>query len=475
MGFDDILEPKRPSREQSPPSVRPPQPQNKPMDNLLGKLDAGDIVKRLGLNEELSQQVIIPLIALLDKHGGKMIEEDGRTANTIGTMSNLMQEFGPLIQGAYKYFSGVKTQLNEADAALLEANAAALSATELNSLFGSPTDVVEDTSPSEPSVTPTRDNPNMNPVPFAMTEISSAPKSLLETGKIDYYELLGATPSSGNQKSDTDIYTKQQETLEMSKRGNSGWKVLGPKETGLVSTEVLAEENGFSSEEVRNSDNNYRVSGGDVTDYSIDLQNATSQEIDEGTSDILAAMKKETDKKKFESKSPEDAYPTMTADELVTHIRSQAKVTQGGQTSSDDDGFRRKKVANYGDWEPPSDTFQISGGEQLVRNAFNVGGLAEAMQEERQQRERDRKGEFQDGRTPDTLKIEGLEEAQNVQNKTLQQDSKFELESTESKEWTMGSLNDLSPEELGIADYELEDVGSDPAAQSREPKKGQVR
>jgi hypothetical protein len=39
----------------------------------------------------------------------------------------------------------------------------------------------------------------------------------------------------------------------------------------------------------------------------------------------------------------------------------------------------------------------------------------------------------------------------------------------------MGSLNDLSPEELGLEDYELGPTGSDPEAASREPKKGQVR
>jgi hypothetical protein len=475
MAFDDILEPNRKPVEIPKPNSQP-KVAKKPVDNLLGNLNAAVLAKRLGLNEELSQQVIIPLMALLDKHGGKIIEEDGPTASTIGTVSNLMQEFGPLIQGAYKYFSGVKTQLNEADAALLEANAAALSATELNSLFGSNTDIVDATEePQAEIVTSTRNNPNMNPVPFEMKTISSAPKTLLETGKVDYYELLGVTPSSGNNKADSDIYSRQQENLETSKRGNTGWKVLGPKESTVVSNETLAEENGFTSQEVRNSDANYQMSGGDVTDFSMDLHEATPTQLEEGVSDILQMMEQEKTQRSFESKNPEDAYPTMTAEELVGHIRNQARVGAGGQTSTDDNDFKRKKISNYGDWQPPQDTFNIRGGEQLVRNAFNIGGLAEAMAEENDQRKRESKGEYNDSRTPDTLRIEGLEEAMTSQNEAYQDASKLDLDSVDSKEWSMGSLNDLSPEELGLEDYELGPTGSDPEAASREPKKGQVR
>jgi len=476
MGFDDILEPKRQSAEVPKPAMQPKSSKQQPVNNLLGNLNAADLAKRLGLNEELSQQVIIPLMALLDKHGGKIIEDDGPTANTIGTVSNLMQEFGPLIQGAYKYFSGVKTQLNEADAALLEANAAALSATELNSLFGSTTDIVEkeEEQPQE-IVTSTRNNPNLNPVPFASKTISSAPKSLLETGKVDYYELLGVSPSSGNNKPETNIYSQQQQNLETSKRGNTGWKVLGPKESTVVSNEALAEENGFTSEEVRNSDSNYKMSGGDVTDYSMDLHNATSSQLEEGVSDILDAMSKEKTQRGYESKNPEDAYPTMTADELVGHIRNQARVGAGSQTSTDDNDFKRKKISNYGDWQPPKDAMSISGGEQLVQNAFNIGGLAEAMAEESDQRKRQSKGEYNDARTPDNLRIEGLEEAMTSQNETYQDQSELDLDSLDSKEWSVGSLSDLSPEELGIDDYELGPTGSDLEATTREPKKGQVR
>ena len=118
MAFDDILEPKRRSSEDLVGSVKPkikPKPptanQSSGLNSLLGNLDAADLSKRLGLNEELTQQVVVPLLALLDKHGGSIIEPDGATANTIGTVSNIVTEFAPLIQGAYKYFSELRANL----------------------------------------------------------------------------------------------------------------------------------------------------------------------------------------------------------------------------------------------------------------------------------------------------------------------------------------------------------------------------
>jgi len=478
MAFDDILEPKKRSSEEFAKAVKPkinPKAATKGgssgLNSLLGNLDAADISKRLGLNEELTQQVVVPLLALLDKHGGSIIEPDGTTANTIGTVSNLVTEFAPLIQGAYKYFSGVKSQLDDADAALLQANAAALSASDLNSLFSQSNEIAQEETPPPQEIISSQ--PNLNPIPFAMQEVDSAPKSILETGKVDYFELLGVKPQADNTQSD--IYTQQQENLELQQQAHSNWKVLPPKSMTLIEEAALAVENGLSEQEVRNADNNYRMAGGDVTDTSIDLTQATKAQLDEGVSDIMAAMRDEKQKLSFESKNPEDAYPTMTAEELVSHIREQARPSQGGQTSSDGDYFRKQKVANYGDWQPPSDTFKISGGERLVQNAFNIGGLAEAMAEEREARERDSKGEFNDGKTPDSLFIEGLESAQQQEQQTYEQESEVAFNQANAQPWTMGSLDDLSPEELGLEDFELNTGVTDEVAETTEPKRNQIR
>jgi hypothetical protein len=221
MAFDDILEPNSSRYEERnalPPKPKPPTSSSKPpIESLLGDVDVGQFAKKLGLNDDLTKQVLVPLLAILDKHGGKVIDPESPTTQTLVSLSTMANEFGPLIQGAYQYFSGVKTQLDAADAALLEANAAALSASELNNLFGTEDDVgtvlqeeqqVQKTQPRPKSFGPDG-GPN-----------HAAPKSLLELGKIDYYSLLAndTISSRGVGSSSSDIYSQQQKNVEMTQQ-----------------------------------------------------------------------------------------------------------------------------------------------------------------------------------------------------------------------------------------------------------------
>ena len=45
------------------------------------------------MNDELTQQVIVPLLGILDKHGGKVVSPLGKGAQTIGAVSNQMEDF----------------------------------------------------------------------------------------------------------------------------------------------------------------------------------------------------------------------------------------------------------------------------------------------------------------------------------------------------------------------------------------------
>ena len=44
-----------------------------------------------------------------------------------------------------------------------------------------------------------------------------------------------------------------------------------------------------------------------------------------------------------------------------------------------------------------------------------------------------------------------------------------------SQSWTMGSLDDLTPEELGLDDFELNTGVVDEVAETTEPKRNQIR
>lgn len=489
MAFDEILEPARPSetpRSIHPESKRGASAASPPsaLQGLLGHTDPTILAKKLGLNEDLTTQVIVPLLALLDKHGKKFIDPESPTTQTINSFTHLAAEFGPLIQGAYHYFSGVKMQLDAADAELLEANAAALSASELNTLFGNEDDGVvaneiEAETPQEAEIgSPKTFGPDGQP-------FESAPVSFLEAGKVDYYAILAAdqSPSQGVVPSETDIYTSQQQTNEQTQQ-TSSWKALPPKSSAIVSVEELAAENALTSEEVRRADNHQRSSGADPTDVSINLMSEQAGEVvDEGRQEILSAMRSETETRKMWSKDPAEATPTMSAEELVAHIKSQAKPGQGGQTVTDAGSMRR--TPSFTGFEATAKTaFDIPAVQSLVANAFNISGLQEAIAEEKQQRAVGRDSQTFD--SPADAFIGELEVARTAEQISLQAESEIDFTETTSKTWEIGSLEDLSPTEVGIKGIELEieelnvslsddATTTDPDATDRTPKRNQFR
>jgi len=435
MAFDDILEPKTANYDEGrPPRSVPKAAPSKPapsIQSLLGDADPQQIAKRLGLNDDLTKQVIVPLLAILDKHGTRFIDADSPTTQTISSVGNIVSEFGPLIQGAYQYFSGVKTQLDAADAQLLEANAAALSASELNSLFGTDDDISHE-QVKEPVAVASQPKPKS----FGPdgSPLQSAPASFLQAGKVDYYALLSGTPSLGGDTTESDFYSQQQVNNEMKQQASSSqWKTLPAKSNSLVNVDTLASENGLTSGDVRTGDKQYLINGGDPTDKSINLQSASNVLVDEGKNDILAAMRSERNTRKMESVDP-SSNPTMSSEELVNHIKTLAKPGAGGQSTTDAGALRRKSPFNLaGLAESSKNAFNIEGAEELVSNAFTIDGLAEAMSQERQ-----------------SLKTDTKEYKPELQSQT----NSLESNNFDSS-WDIGSLNDLTTEDIGIEDISL--------------------
>ena len=484
MAFDDILEPKSSSYEEKP--VSPPRPKPQPasssgaktpsIESLLGDADVSQFAKRMGLNDDLTKQVLVPLLAILDKHGGKIIDPESPTTQTLVSLTTLANEFGPLIQGAYQYFSGVKTQL---DAALLEANAAALSASELNTLFGTDDDI--GTSAEAENIVETRQEPQ--PSIHDSAPSASAPKSILELGKVDYYSLLANdTITSQGVGAGSDIYKSQQRNLEMEQQATTGWSKLPSKTSSIVPVDTLASENGMTSEEVKVGDNQYRVNGGKPNETSIDLMSPKAASIvDEGKADILSAMRDESNTRKMWSADPSQASPQMSAKEMVAHIKEQARPGQGGQTATDANKMK-KPSRGFDVVAGAKDAFNVAGAESLVANAFNIDGLAEAMEAEKAELKSSQKTSSI-GADDDFMAEYSASQA--TQLTEMESESSIEVQDSNS-EWSIGSVSELNAQDIGIDEISLEipeldvslssDVATyDEDALDRTPKRNQFR
>ena len=248
--------------------------------------------------------------------------------------------------------------------------------------------------------------------------------------------------------------------------------------------EDLAAENALTTQEVKRGDNHQRSSGADPTDVSINLMEGDSASVvDEGKAEILSAMRSETDTRKMWSKDPASATPTMSADDLVAHIKSQAKPGPGGQTATDA-GSMRKASSSTGFEVAAKTAFDVPVAQGLIANAFNIPGLEEAVAEETQGRQETAQTPTLD--SPSESFIKDVEVARTAEQTSLQEESEIDFSETESKTWEIGSLDDLSPAEVGIEGIALEieelDVSlseevvtTDPDATDTTPKRNQFR
>jgi hypothetical protein len=188
------------------------------------------------------------------------------------------------------------------------------------------------------------------------------------------------------------------------------------------------------------------------------------------------------------SVDPADATPTMSAQDLVAHIKSQAKPGQGGQTSTDAHSMRRKTQAF--EMVGAKDAFNITGAESLAANAFKVSGLAEAMAAERasiksQQNTTTTSTTPSNALGADESFISELHSAQSNQLTAMEAESSI-VTGSDTSGWSRGSLNDLNSKDIGIEGIELEipelDVSlsnemasPDADALDRTPKRNQFR
>lgn len=99
MSFDDVMQPRRTVPEEEKPRSRPQGTSNKKSESLLTNLDIGEWAKNAGLSEELTQQVIVPLVAILDKHGGRIVSPESREVQMASSFASAMTDFYRLCRG----------------------------------------------------------------------------------------------------------------------------------------------------------------------------------------------------------------------------------------------------------------------------------------------------------------------------------------------------------------------------------------
>ena len=124
--FDEFIrtEPEEVPKEE--PKVRAPSPSgsntqlNKSLtEMILGESSPHQFAEKFGLDEEMTQKVLVPLLNFLDKYEiGSGIGESP-TAQGVMDLSTVVADVAPVVKNAAEYFSGRNAALSEDDAAFL--------------------------------------------------------------------------------------------------------------------------------------------------------------------------------------------------------------------------------------------------------------------------------------------------------------------------------------------------------------------
>jgi len=126
--FDEFIrsEPKEKPKEEPSKSEAKPRSSTKPKGKgksltelIVGDGDAHQFADRFGLDAEMTQKVLVPLLNFLDKYEiGSGITETN-TAQGVMDIGSVVADVAPVVKNAAEYFSGRNATLSEDDAAFL--------------------------------------------------------------------------------------------------------------------------------------------------------------------------------------------------------------------------------------------------------------------------------------------------------------------------------------------------------------------
>lgn len=339
--FDGLIkdkEPEHPPQMQREKQAQPKIESKSLVEMLTEDGDVNTLGKKLNLDTDMTEKVLIPLVNFLDKYGVGESLSTNPTVNQGADLLSFFTDVAPVVKSAAEYFQGKKQTLSDEDAAFLDKIKEAQN-TESFLFIGDELDdegeVVEETVEPEPEPEP--ESPLTGTNPFIHG--------------VDWNEVL-QVPAQYKEKSG--IYgTITQNTK--------------PTEFGIQGLDKLAAEHGVSMSDVISSDRQQKTnqSGGGV-DYTND-----EFSLDLGLGEIKNAMQSEqtrlanTSKVNFEE---ELEVPTNIEEYDPMSIKGYVPPTISGLESVES----LMKNANIDSFESPdevteSDINQTSGQAQQVQ------------------------------------------------------------------------------------------------------------
>ena len=219
------------------------------MEMLSGSNDAGALARRLNVDPDMSEKVIVPLLNFLDKYGVGSAVSESPTAQAATGLIEFLTDITPVVKESMDYFAGRQKELSQKDLDFLNQIKDAQTENMDGLFIGEVIEEAEEPKPKLPAETPKGQIPNdVNPF----------------SEGVDWESVIGV------------------------KKKVVPFKSMEPSEAYIQGLERLAAESGMTMDQIKKSDRQTKTNtfgrGGGEIDYS------DAFTIDLGLEKINAAM-----------------------------------------------------------------------------------------------------------------------------------------------------------------------------------------
>ena len=117
--YSDLIQKEKPVVKEEKKDEKPKKGKNI-VELLTGGEEIGDFARKLNLDPEMAEKMLVPLLSLLDKYG---VGENLTASPRVESASNafeIIRDVAPVVKGAAEFISGRRAELESTDLAFLE-------------------------------------------------------------------------------------------------------------------------------------------------------------------------------------------------------------------------------------------------------------------------------------------------------------------------------------------------------------------
>ena len=117
--YSDLIQREKPEVKEEKKSETPKKGKNI-VELLTGGEDIGEFARKLNLDPEMAEKMLVPLLSLLDKYGvGETVTASPRVESATNAFE-VIRDVAPVIKGAAEFISGRRAELESTDLEFLE-------------------------------------------------------------------------------------------------------------------------------------------------------------------------------------------------------------------------------------------------------------------------------------------------------------------------------------------------------------------